>query len=575
MPLRLRRRLTAASGLAALSALLVLGLVAAPAAGAQPQVPADGRVSVDSNEGQADDGPSVQAESFTGVLSADGRFVAFSSGAPDLAAGDDNDQPDIYLRDRLLGTTERISVNTAEVGGNDASVSPAISDDGRFVAFASRSDNLGGNDLNGLFDIFLRDRQAGTTTKVSRGFNFLNLQPDGDSRNPAISGDGSTVAFESDATNLVSGDGNGERDIFVWDVASATATRASVANDESESGNDSFGAALDQDGNVVAFHSDAADLIGVNDTNGVRDVYARNLTTGTTFRVSVDSSGNQVAQPSFLPSVNDSGTSFAFDTDAALVPADDNGLRDVYVRTPAANQFFYVSADTGGGAANGESHGAAISGDGTRVAFDSEASDLVGSDTNGAGQDVFVRTLTGTPTTTLISTRPGVVVPGGAETADIADNGIVAFDSDAANLVPGDTNGRFDVFVGGEVCDGRLVDVDLNLGNSPTANADVILGTPGDDTVDGLAGADRFCGAAGADRFVGGLGADRAFGGPGADRLDGGDGRDHLEGNGDADVLKGGVGNDTLKGGAGTDTCKGQDGTGDTASTCEVTTGVP
>src|SRR5690606_12924703 len=152
----------------------------------------------------------------------------------------------------------------------------------------------------------------------------------GASSNPAISGDGSTVAFQSDATNIVGGDGNGARDIFVRDLGTGTVVRGSVANDDSEAADDSFNPALDQEGDVVAFDSDAADLIGINDTNGARDVYARNLTTGTTFRVSVNSGNQQAAQSAFVPSVSDNGLSFAFESDAGLVPADDNGLRDIY-----------------------------------------------------------------------------------------------------------------------------------------------------------------------------------------------------------------------------------------------------
>lgn len=568
------RRPVAAALLAA--GALVAGLLASIApAGAQPQVPADGRVSVDSNEGQADDVGAVSALSFAEDMTPDGRFVVFTSLAADLAAGDDNEVFDVYLRDRLLGTTERISVSSAEVGANDTSGGGAISDDGRYVVFHSKATNLAaGVDALGFFDVFVRDRQAGTTVRVSDGFQVGRPRGNGNSTNAAISGDGTTVAFHSDASNLVSGDGNGVTDVFVADRATLTISRASVANDESESGGASSAATIDHDGNVVAFQSDAADLIGLNDTNGVRDVFARNLTTGTTFRVSVNSSNQQVFQASFVPSISDSGLTFAFETAAALVPADDNGTRDVYVRTPAANQLANASADTGGGAGNGFTSGSSLSGDGTRVAFDSTSSDLVATDANGAGQDVFVRTLTGTPTTALVSARPGVVVEGGSEQAVLADNGIVAFDSSATNLVPGDTNGQFDVFVSGESCDGHLVDVDLNLGNTPTAVADVILGTPGDDTVDGLAGADTFCGGLGADTFHGGLGADRALGGQGADKLIGDDGRDSLDGNGGADVLKGGIGNDALKGGTGTDVCKGQDGT-DTASTCETVTGVP
>ncbi|MBL8774524.1 MAG: hypothetical protein JNK12_01280 [Acidimicrobiales bacterium] len=569
------RRQIAATALLAVTASVVGIFLGTTAVGAEPQVPADGRVSVDSNEGQADDTVNAAATSTSPDISADGRFVVFTSRAADLVAGDTNETEDVYLRDRLLGTTERISVDSAEVGANGASTSPAISDDGRLVVFHSLASNLVASDTNGAFDIFLRDRQAGTTVKLSSGFQiFINPHANGSSTNADISGNGTVVAFESDASNIISGDGNGVRDIFVRTLATGTVVRASVANDESESNANSFGAALDQDGDVVAFQSDASDLIGVNDTNAVRDVYARRLATGTTFRVSVDSNNDQALQPSFVPSVSDDGLSFAFETDADLVPADDNGLRDVYVRKPSANQLTYASMDTGGGAGNGLSSAAVISGDATRVAFDSEASDLVAADANGAGQDVFVRTLTGSPGTVLYSARPGTVVEGGSEQPVIADNGIVAFDSTATNLVANDTNGRFDVFVAGEVCDGRVVDVDLNQGDVPTANADVILGTPGADTVDGLAGADRFCGGNGDDVFRGGLGADRAFGGQGSDKLSGDDGKDVLEGNGGNDILKGGAGNDAMKGGTGLDTCKGQTGT-DTASTCETRVGIP
>jgi Tol biopolymer transport system component len=155
-------------------------------------------------------------------ISADGRYVAFHSTATNLVSGDTNALPDIFVRDRQTGTTYLLSRDSA---GGEGSAEPAISGDGRYVTFNSDATNLVSGDTNGAYDIFVRDRQTGTTTLVSR--SSAGVVGDEGSAEPAISGDGRYVAFFSSATNLVSGDTNGVSDIFVRDRQTGTTTLVS------------------------------------------------------------------------------------------------------------------------------------------------------------------------------------------------------------------------------------------------------------------------------------------------------------------------------------------------------------
>ena len=150
-------------------------------------------------------------ESRNAHVSGNGQFVAFRSRASNLVEADDNARWDIFVRDRGAGTTERVSVSSTGVEGNNNSMEASISDDGRFVAFRSLASNLVVDDENERSDIFVHDRDTGETVLVSRA---LGEPSNGSSANPAISGDGAWIAFESDATNLVAGDANGARDLF-------------------------------------------------------------------------------------------------------------------------------------------------------------------------------------------------------------------------------------------------------------------------------------------------------------------------------------------------------------------------
>lgn len=204
-------------------------------------------------------------------ISGDGRFVVFGSFASNLSAGDENLRDDVFLRDKLLETTTRVSTSTGGSEGNGHSFYGDVSDDGRYVVFHSAADNLVADDENDVADIFLHDTVDGTTTRISLGLN--GAEADGTSEFARISADGSLVAFQSLATNLVQGDTNFLRDIFVQALAAHRITRVSFGPDGLQSNGHSSFAALSADGRLVAYQSLATNLV-LDDTNEVFDVFA-------------------------------------------------------------------------------------------------------------------------------------------------------------------------------------------------------------------------------------------------------------------------------------------------------------
>lgn len=379
------------------------------------------------------------------TISTDGRYVAFASPADNLVAGDTNGNRDVFLRDRQAGTTARISVDSAGTQADDVADRPAISGDGRYVAFESRAGNLVAGDTNTNYDIFVRDRQAGTTTCVSvdNAGAVGNLA----STLASISTDGRYVAFVSFANNLVPGDTNGFFDIFVHDRQTGGTTRVSVDNAGTQANDASSIPALSGDGRYVAFSSLATNLVA-GDTNGFRDIFVHDRQTGTTTRVSVDNAGTQADADCDTPTISGDGRYVAFQSAATtLVAGDGNGLSDIFVHDRQTGTTTRVSVDNAGTQSNGPSFAASISADGRYVTFMSDASNLVAGDVNGV-RDIFVHDRT-----------TGEVVRASVDTAGTPSNGLsampeisrdgrfVAFESDAANLVPGDTNANRDVFV--------------------------------------------------------------------------------------------------------------------------------
>jgi Tol biopolymer transport system component len=192
-------------------------------------------------------------------ISSGGRYVAFSSTATNLVAGDNNGHSDIFVHDRQERRTTRVSINSDGGEGYNDSSYPSISSDGRYVAFSSTATNLVAGDNNGRSDIFVHDRQERKTTRVS--INSDGGEGHGRSRRPSISSDGRYVAFESPAINLVAGDNNGHSDIFVHDRQDRKTTRVSINSDGVEGNNDSSYPSISSDGRYVAFSSTATNLV--------------------------------------------------------------------------------------------------------------------------------------------------------------------------------------------------------------------------------------------------------------------------------------------------------------------------
>ncbi len=339
------------------------------------------RVSVDSAGIQGDD--SSQSPS----ISADGRYVAFDSFAENLVIGDSNFDEDVFVHDRATGQTTRVSVDSAGSQANSYSTEPSISADGRYVAFVSFSDTLVPGDTNVCEDIFVHDRATGQTTRVS--VDSAGTQGNLESDTPSVSDDGRYVAFMSRAENLVPEDTNGDRDIFVHDRATGQTTRVSVDSAGSQGNGSSWEPSISADGRWVAFWSQAYNLV-LEDTNLIVDVFLHDRFTAQTARVSVDSMGVQGNLGSRTPSVSADGHFVAFASDATnLVPGDSNDAGDIFVHDRITGQTARRSVSSAGGQANDDSGGPSLSATGRLVAFESWAFNLVSHDNNGA-IDVFV-----------------------------------------------------------------------------------------------------------------------------------------------------------------------------------------
>ncbi|HEU4423735.1 MAG TPA: hypothetical protein VFR67_14485 [Pilimelia sp.] len=434
---RSRRTAVLRAALAIGTALVAATVLAGPAAAAPPPFSTTTLVSVGRFGGPAN---SVSGEP---AVSATGRYVAYSSFATNLVAKDTNASQDVFVRDLVTGPTRRVSVGAGGAQGNRGSFTPAISADGRYVAFASDATNLVSGDTNAQTDVFVRDTVAGTTRRVSVGPR--NRQANGPSFFPAISADGRYVLFLSAGSNLVSGDTNGFGDVFVRDIVAGTTRRVNVGAG-GQANNATLLPDLSGNGRYAVFMSYADNLVS-GDTNADVDVFVRDIVAGTTRRVSVGPGGVQGNSTSRSPSISADGRYVAFDSFATnLVSGDTNGAVDVFVRDLVGRTTRLVSIDSAGAPSTGASFAPSISGDGRRVAFLARAA-LVPGDTNDIG-DVYLRDLV-EATTTRIS-----VAAGGAEFNLLTDSPAisaygwhVAFVSAAPDHVPGDTNNAEDVFV--------------------------------------------------------------------------------------------------------------------------------
>ncbi len=381
-------------------------------------------------------------------ISGDGVMVAFASNAANLVPNDTNGFEDVFVHNLFNGETELVSVDSSGVQGLYDSFHASISTNARFVAFCSQAPNLVPGDGNQALDIFVRDLVAGTTELVS--LSTTGVQANMLCSHPSISADGRFVSFRSFASNLVPGDTNGWDDIFVRDRLLGLTTRVSVGEGGNQSHSNCGTSAISKDGRWVTFHCGWYPLVP---GNVYSLVYVADLLTGELELIDVDPSGNPTTVLAAgwgdtHPAISDDGRYVSFRSGAwDLVPGDTNDAPDLFVRDRQTGTTTRVSVDSSGAQANGGCVRSAISATGRYVAFDSWASNLVPGDTNGHS-DVFVHDqLTGQ--TSLASVGAGSAPGNGPSlTGTISPDGrFVAFNSLASNLLPGDTNAQVDVFV--------------------------------------------------------------------------------------------------------------------------------
>jgi Ca2+-binding RTX toxin-like protein len=601
------------------------------------------RVSVSSSGAQADEA----IYGYGSSISANGRHVAFLSLASNLVEGDTNGFVDVFVHDRTTGATKRVSIDTSGTQANGSSFGHlSVSADGRYVAFSSWASNLLPNGWdNPSADVFVRDRDtdadgtfdesgAVSTERVSWS-QYPSWSGNGSSFAPSISSDGRHVAFFSTSSNLVDGDTNNATDVFVRDRQTSAIQRARVdcpysVCDTTVGGHNT---SISADGRFVAFHAPDSSVVE-GDANGFNDVFVYDRTTDTRERVSAGGSGTQADGASSAPKITPDGSYVSFHSTASnLVQNDTNGFTDVFVYQRTSDTTQRVSVGGSGIQANGGSSSSSISTDGRFVAFYSGATNLVENDTNGF-TDVFVheRDDTAAPDTTA----PSITLSTPSEGATYNLNQTVTADYSCQD----EADGSGVASCRGTVPDGSAVDTATsgtktftvsasdNAGNASsvthtytvvgsgqctktgTASAETISGTSrddvicaggGNDTLKGLDGNDTLKGEAGNDKLLGGLGNDALDGGLGtdtgsysasltavdaslatnsatgegsdtflgvenllgsskADTLTGSGTNNRLTGGGGGDTEQGGSGNDTVIGGGGGDTLKGEDG---------------
>jgi Tol biopolymer transport system component len=420
-------------------ACLVAGL-SVPGWAAQGQII---RVSV-SNTGRQGD-----RNSYGPSLSANGRWIGFSSDATNLVPGDHNGTPDAYVRDLRRGRTHLVSVSSSGKQGNDWSGGASVSASGRWVVFTSLANNLvpdDDNDTDGNInsDVFVRDLRTATTRLVS--VSSSGAQGRGPSYFGSISANGRWVVFTSQATNLVPNDANGEEpDVFVHDLRSGETKLVSVNSLGKQANGASFvfPDAISTDGHLVAFESEARNLVA-GDHNGQSDIFVRNLRTGRTELVSVSSSGEHARDWSSYAALSAGGRRVAFYSAAEnLVRNDNDGQLDVFVRDLRTHTTKLVSvSSTSRPLGDQYSCCPSISPNGKWVGFQSFVPRRGNDDRVDA---VFVHDMR-RGTTTLVSRGSSASLDDESGTASLS-NRSVAFESYIGNLVRGDTNHSNDVFV--------------------------------------------------------------------------------------------------------------------------------
>jgi Tol biopolymer transport system component len=435
-------------------------------------VDANGRAANASSDGSWDRG-----------MSADGRWIVFTSPASNLVPGDLNYYWDVFVTDRLTHEIHRVSVDSSGHEAIFGGFGGPISADGRLVFFYSYSPDLVAGDTNGMYDVFVRDRDPdgnGIFDEGNETTERVSLANDGSQANSysnlgGISPDGRYVGFASLADNLVTGDTNGVSDAFVRDRVAGTTIRVSVDSSGVEGDGDSWGASLSADGRWVLFVSVAGNLVP-NDGNGLHDVFLRDTVNGVTIRVSGNPAGNDGNGDCYEASMNADATRIAFQSYSDnLVANDANGSSDVFLYDRNNGVTTLQSVSSAGVQGDGTSDFPVLSADGSLLIFTSLSDNLVPQPANGYRASYLRDLGTGITTCATLNCAERFGDYEAVATAISDDDKVIALFSDSTNLVANDTNYYQDVFA-----------VDTTLPDPKAAAANYGSGFPGTNGIPAL-----------------------------------------------------------------------------------------
>ena len=387
------------------------------------------------------DGSTVWGDSFYPDTNSNGTVIAYHSEANNLVANDTNGVKDIFVYDTSIQTTVRASLASNGTQANGDSLYPTLSSDGHYVAFESEASNLVAGDTNGVKYIFVYDLQTQQIQRVSIATNAS--QADGASYDAQISGNGRYVTFTSSATNLVSGDTNAADDIFVYDLQTSTIQRVSVDSNGTQGNSDSTQPSISNDGRYIAYASTASNLIA-NDTNGTtEDVILHDRQTGTTTIESRKDTGQQGDQQCSSPTISGDGSVLAFVTNNTLLAGDVNGAWDYYTKDLQTDELKIMSLTIGAGS-NGNVD---LSDNGRFMVIALFDNTLVAGDTN-SQLDIFIFDREQDTITLVSKAYDGSSGDNSSGRPAISGDGTsVVFDSKASNFVSNDTNNAYDIFI--------------------------------------------------------------------------------------------------------------------------------
>ncbi len=373
-------------------------------------------------------------------VSADGRYVVFHSLASNLILGDNNDTFDVFLKD---AQTQQIWLVSTSLGGagpaNGPSFEPSVSADGRYVLFTSYASDIVANDTNNNPDMFVWDKTTQENIRVSVAWD--GGEGNGSADGGDLSGDGVWVVFTSDSENLIPGDSNGKIDIYLRDLETWELFRLTPSLGVEANGN-SFEPVINLDGTKVAFSSTASNWVATGAWSGHEDVYLHDVGLGQTsyvVRSTTDGPGNNSSSD---PKISPNGRYVAFQSYASnLSTIDTNNFSDVFVLDTITDELSLVSVDRFGQASNNNSglFGLDVIDTGW-VTFESKASDLVAT-TAGILSRVYFRSFEHTQL--LVGGDPGE----NTQYPATAGSSYMVFESQIPDLVAGDSNGTWDVFL--------------------------------------------------------------------------------------------------------------------------------